>query len=96
MKVIEESPAPKAKKTGRPRAKGPFNSHEELRQAIKDRMARGYYTNQMAAIFNLNWRTIKRIVDEEARNEADPVKGRSLALTWPLPGKHGPRSSGKV
>lgn len=49
---------------GRPRAAGPFDTHEELREAIKTRVQKGYYVNQMAKVFGLNWRTVKKIVRE--------------------------------
>lgn len=49
---------------GRPRAAGPFETHEELREAIKLRVDKGYYIDQIARVFGLNWRTAKKIVME--------------------------------
>jgi len=55
---------------GRPRATGPFNTHEELRDAIRiRRFDKGYFITQLSAVFKLNWRTIKRIVDELEKEE---------------------------
>lgn len=47
---------------GRPRAKGKFKTHAELRQAIEERSH--YKISQLAYHMQIQWRTAKRIVEE--------------------------------
>ena len=62
--IWERHPQSTKLSNGRPRATGPFRTHKELREAVRDRLSKGYNVSRMAAVFKVSWNSIKRIVVE--------------------------------